>query len=174
MQKSAMNSEIGKKASYDFFDPTDYKLFLRKGDTITPEIVEKLEQIGARPSQVVEELVEWMAMSKEVKHEVRAWARIEEGEGKFLVNGKEAHGYFPFRRQLGEVLASLKIADLDPKHYDIRVKVDGSSPEHKRHRRAIAFAIAGALVCLTDNDSSLVSALDSKGYRHFCYSILSK
>ena len=157
---------IGKKASYDFFDPNTYKLFVRKGETITPQTAEKLRQIGVRPSQVVEELVEWMAIGK--KKRVKAWARIEEGQGKFLVNGKEAHEYFP----LDEILSPFRIANLDPKRYDIHVKVDGSIPKYKKHRRAIAFAVAGALVCMANNDKFLIEALERQGYRHFCYRIM--
>lgn len=168
-------SLIGEESSYDFFDPNTYELFLRKGDEISPKIAEELKQMDIRPSQVIEELVEWMAMSKEVKHEVKAWARIEEeGEGKFLVNGKQARGYFSDKKDLGKVLEPLEIADLEQEHYDIHVKVDGSSPEHRRHLRAIAFAIAGAIVCMKDNDSSLAEALDSQGYRDFCYHIVKK
>lgn len=162
---------IGKRSSYDFFDPETYQVFVREGQKITPEIAEKLRRMGVDPSQVVEEFVEWMASGK--KKQVTAWARIEEGQGEFLVNGKEAYEYFPSRRQVDETLRPFGIANLDPKRYDIQVKVDGSKPEYKRHRRAIAFAIAGTLVCRANSDKSLVEALQRQGYPHSCYDILS-
>lgn len=168
---------IGRKSSYDFFDPNDYKLFLRKGEMITPKIAERLKQMGIRPSFVIEGLVEWMAMGekkgKSKKGKVKAWARVEVGEGKFLINNKEANEYFPSIKLLDEILTPLKIANLEPQNHDIYVKVEGSSPKYNKHRRAIAFALAGALVCMANNDKSLIEALERQGYRHFCYRILS-
>ena len=161
---------IGHKSSHDFFDPNDFGLFLRRGQKITPKVAEKLEKMGIRSSQVVEDLIVWMATGK--KKQVVAWARVGAGEGKFLINGVEAHEHFVSQQQLDEVLTPFRIAGLDTADHDIRVKVEGSEAKHKRHRRAITVAIAGALVCSADRDKSLVAALEREGYRRFCYHIL--
>ena len=161
---------VEKKSSYDFFDSDTYRLFLRRGQKITPKVAEKLQQVGIRSSLVVEDLIVWMAIGK--KKQVVAWARIEAGEGRFLINGVEAHEYFVSQQQLDEILTPFRIAGLDPAGHDIRVKVKGSKAKHNRHRRAIAVAIAGALVCSADRDKSLVAALEREGYRRFCYHIL--
>jgi len=161
---------VGKKSSYDFFDSDTYRLFLRSGQKITPKVAEKLEKMGIRSSQVIEDLTVWMATGK--KKQVVAWARIEAGEGKFLINGVQAHEYFASQQQLDEILTPFRIAGLDSADHDIQVKVEGSKAKHKRHRRAITAAIAGTLVCSADRDKSLVSALEREGYRRFCYHIL--
>ena len=161
---------LGRKSSYDYFDVDTYRLFLRKGQRITLKVVEKLDQMGIHPSQVIEDLIVWMATGK--KKQVMAWAIVEAGEGKFLINGVEAHEYFVSQQQLDEVLTPFRIAGLDTADHDIRVKVEGSEAKHKRHRRAITVAIAGALVCSADRDKSLVAALEREGYRRFCYHIL--
>jgi len=77
----------------------------------------------------------------------KAYARLDPGEGTFIINGEPARAYFGENPSWRKALAPFKVVGLDETTFDIQAYVVGRAKRwSKRQPHALAHAIAGALI----------------------------
>jgi small subunit ribosomal protein S9 len=92
-----------------------------------------------------------MEMINAIGRRKTAVARVflTKGEGKLLVNGKEANVYFPQKHVQSSILAPFQTVELEHGIYDIQVNVDGGG--FKGQAEAVRMAISRALIKLNED-----------------------
>ncbi len=74
---------------------------------------------------------------------------MRKGKGRIFVNGRDYTDYFPQIHIQAGLLDPFKVVELDPKLYDLKIRVNGGG--FKGQAEAIRLAIARALVQLNED-----------------------
>ncbi len=74
---------------------------------------------------------------------------MRKGKGRIFVNGRDYTDYFPQIHIQHGLLDPFKVVELDPKLYDLKIRVNGGG--FKGQAEAIRLAIARALVQLNED-----------------------
>jgi small subunit ribosomal protein S9 len=75
-----------------------------------------------------------------------ARVRLMSGDGKFVVNDKEAGAYFTRLGDMNDILLAFKACGQEPSHYDVTVKVNGGGVTGQTD--AVKLGLARALVMI--------------------------
>jgi small subunit ribosomal protein S9 len=75
-----------------------------------------------------------------------ARVRLMSGDGKFVVNEKEAGAYFTRLGDMNDILLAFKACGQEPSHYDVTVKVNGGGVTGQTD--AVKLGLARALVMI--------------------------
>jgi len=75
-----------------------------------------------------------------------ARVRLMSGNGRFVVNDKDAVAYFTRLGDMNDILMAFKACGQEPSHYDVTVKVDGGGVTGQTD--AVKLGLARALVMI--------------------------
>ena len=75
-----------------------------------------------------------------------ARVRLMSGDGRFIVNDKEAGAYFTRLGDMNDILLAFKACGQEPNHYDVTVKVNGGGVTGQTD--AVKLGLARALVMI--------------------------
>ena len=75
-----------------------------------------------------------------------ARVRLMSGDGRFIVNDKEAGAYFTRLGDMNDILLAFKACGQEPSHYDVTVKVNGGGVTGQTD--AVKLGLARALVMI--------------------------
>jgi len=143
----AWDALVGRKAKGDYYDPKTWEVFLRAGEVMDQAVVDRLDvlDLAAAEAKLQGLLIGWGRYKSAV-----AKAVLRPGSGELRVNGQPVWEYFKgapskargFLRRLLELdMAKQVLAEMEG-----IVQVKGSSPTTMRQAKAVAHAIARALM----------------------------
>ena len=167
----AWDALVGRKAKGDYYDPKTWEVFLRAGEVMDQAVVDRLDVLGLVTAEAKlqgllvgdEALERWLGWGR-YKSAV-AKAVLRPGSGELRVNGQPVWEYFKgapskargFLRRLLELdMAKQVLAEMEG-----IVQVKGSSPTTMRQAKAVAHAIARALM---DYNSGWRNLLKQAGF----------
>lgn len=91
-----------------------------------------------------------------------ARVRLQNGKGKFTVNGKDAHEYFADSKSImHDMLRPFAVLELEASKYDVSAIVSGGG--HAGQADAVRLGIAKALVLLNEDYKSTLRRADLLG-----------
>lgn len=142
------------------YHPETFEILAGPGKLIASTKARDLRRLGlyhvatGQPSKVARLSMppDFQPQSWGKKKKAVACARMTAGKGSFRVNGEPLHAYLPIEERQDIALEPFRLQGLDPEGFTVEAYVAGGSREvGVRQPRAIAHAIAGALVLADDS-----------------------
>jgi len=147
---------VGRKAKGDYYDPHTWEVFLRVGEVMDQAIVDRLDVWGLAAAEAG---LQGLSVGDEGLGRWTGWGRyksaiaravLRPGSGELRVNGQPVWEYFKgapnkaksFLRRLLEMVMVKQVL----MRMEVIVRVEGSSPVTMRQTKAVAHAIARALM----------------------------
>lgn len=163
---------IGRQAKADYYDPSNWEVFLRSGQTISQTELDRLIATGLAETEAQLQGIldtvplhtkQWVGWGRH--RSAIAQAILQPGNSQLTINGTTRNLYFKkskpaakaFLRKLLEFPQTKPIFE----QYTVTVFVKGSTPQYGQQPHAVAHAIAHALVAY---DPSLKPLLNQSGY----------
>lgn len=165
------NALVGRKAKGDYYDSKTWGVFLRTGEVMGQAVVDQLDVLDLAAAEAE---LQGLPVGDEALERWIGWGRyksavaktvLRRGSGELRVNGQPVWAYFGgapgkargFLRRLVELdVAKQVLAEMEG-----IVRVEGSSPKAMRQAKAVAHAVAKALV---DYDSEWKELLKQAGF----------
>lgn len=163
---------LGQIAKGDYYDPDTWEVFLRAGDRMDQAAVDRLDLLGLASTEAE---LQGLLPGEQSAPQWIGWGRhksavaqvvLRAGSGELRVNGQALSEYFsksPGKaKEFLQRLLTLEAVKQILEEMEVIIQVQGSGPESSRQARAVAHALARALV---NYDSHLKTQLERHGFR---------